>query len=69
MIKVSIGESKEYKFFPKLMKSDEGRIVFMIKSGEGFQLNTAMGEEPHFCESWIMRDFTELNEPVTLQNL
>ena len=69
-VKVTIGESKtqEAKPFPKLMKTDGGRIVFMISSTNGFQLNNAVGEDPHFYTRWNMGNFTDFNEPITLQN-
>ena len=70
MINVTIGESKtqEEKPFPKLMKSKGGRIVFMITNSKGFQLNKAVDDDPHYYTSWCMEDFTDYNEPITLQN-
>ena len=74
MINVTIGESKtqSVKSFPKLMKSNSGRIVFMIScrggTSEGFQLNDACNEKPHFCSCFCIEDFTDFNEPITIQN-
>ena len=69
-IKISVGEQKpkNEKLFPKLMISDTGRIVFMISDRVGFQLNNASTDEPHFYRAWAMEDFTDYNEPITLQN-
>jgi hypothetical protein len=74
MIKVTVGEqnTQSEKPFPKLMNSKGGRIVVMINCNdmicEGFQLNNAYGEEPHFSRCFIEEDFTDYNEPITLQN-
>ena len=70
MIKVTVGEQKtqEAKPFPKLMKSKTGRIVFMLSDSTGFQLNKSSNDDPHFSRSWNIGDFTDYNEPITLQN-
>ncbi len=70
MIKLTIGESKtqEVKPFPKLMASNEGRLVMMISYGIGFQLNYAANEDPHYYKEWAMNEFTDYNKPITLQN-
>ena len=69
-IKVTVGEQKpqNMKPFPKLMISNNGRLVFMISDRQGFQLNEASEDTPHYYELWYMDDFTDYNEPITLQN-
>jgi hypothetical protein len=72
MIKVTVGEQKTQseKPFPKLMISTSDRIVFMVKFRHGFMLHEK-GEGwgvGYYSESWAMEDFTDYNEPITLQN-
>lgn len=69
-IKVTVGEQKTQneKPFPKLMTSKAGRIVFMTSYEQGFQLNHAADDGPHFYKDWSMDDFTDYNESITLQN-
>ena len=72
MIKVTVGEQKTQseKPFPKLMIATSGRIVFMLKPKCGFMLheeNKVWGIGYH-SESWAMEDFTDYNDPVTIQN-
>ena len=72
MINVTVGEQKTQseKPFPKLMISTSDRIVFMIKYSHGFMLHDK-GEGRdigYYCESWSMEDFTDYNEPITIQN-
>ena len=67
-IKVTIGESKTQSEFPRLMISEGGRIVLMLKYGEGVQLNKAVGESQHYYNGWVMKDFTDFKESLTIQN-
>jgi hypothetical protein len=69
-VNVKIGESKpqNIKPYPKLMESIGGRLVFMINDKIGFQINTAFDDGPHYFTDWHMDDFTDFNEPLTLQN-
>jgi len=69
-VNVTIGESQPQnsKPYPKLMKSIGGRLVFMIEDMIGFQLNTEFDESPNYRRDWYMPDFTDFNEPLTLQN-
>jgi len=78
MIKVTLGEVKtqEEKPFPKLMISkNTGRLVFFLSKYDGLQMNTVThpdtSEEyrsPHYSSSWVSSEFTDYNEPITLQN-
>lgn len=71
-INVTLGEAKRQteKTFPKLMISDDGRIVLFRAP----QVGTVIYEkEPyygiaHYAKCWCMEDFTDYNEPITLQN-
>lgn len=69
-IKVTTGEAKPKasNHFPKLMRSSLGRIVLFVEHKKGIQINTACTEGPHYCENWAMGDFTDYNEPITIQN-
>ena len=40
----------------------------MIEDSVGIQLNEASGESVHLYQKWVMKDFTDYNEPITLQN-
>ena len=71
-IKVTIGESKtqEEKPFPKLMSTEYGTIVLMVKYGCGVVVHErsycyGVG---HYSEHWQPKSFTDYNEPITLQN-
>jgi hypothetical protein len=73
MIKVTLGEVKTQKEkpFPKLMKSiSTGRIVLMHEKCCGtviFEQYAYYGLG-HYSKSWAMMDFTDYNEPITIQN-
>lgn len=58
------------KPFPKLMIGIGDAIVFFIKPGYGFVLREGGGSKyddpPH---GWVMSNFTDYNEPITLQNV
>lgn len=72
MINVTIGESKTQseKPFPKIMKSKySGAIVFFISNERGYIL--VEGRDIKYDTSefgWAMNNFTDFNEPITLQN-
>lgn len=80
MIKVTVGEQKTQseKPFPKLMTlSDEKgtTIVFMLnKNGDGNGVHSNhqtwdfKGESFYKTGPWDIEDFTDYNEPITLQN-
>lgn len=81
MINVTIGESKTQKVkpFPKLMKCTgdswaKGSIVFFISPKNGIRLTSSYEGDmsnPAFdgiFNSWDMSNFTDYNEPITLQN-
>ena len=81
MINVTIGESKTQneKPFPKLMKCigdswAKGSIVFFIRPEKGIRLTSSYEGDmsnPEFdsiVNSWDMSNFTDYNEPITLQN-
>lgn len=76
-IKVALGATEnmqQEKPFPKLMISKSGRIVYFISTGKGLQLNyhkDSTYEEnrvPNWDDCWDMRNFTDYNEPITIQN-
>jgi len=74
-IKVTLGateKTQQEKPFPKLMVAkNTGRVVFFLEPNNGVQLNTIFehdDKEPHYDDSWIMSDFTDYNEPITIQN-
>ena len=72
MINVTIGESKtqEKELFPKLMISGLGRIVLFTSKRSGivmYEKEYCFGVG-HFSECWANEDFTDYNEPITLQN-
>ena len=76
MINVTIGESKtqEAKPFPKLMKCKDNVIYYFIR--ESYGLPIANWDEERFemsfenmtAANWDMDEFTDYNEPITLQN-
>jgi hypothetical protein len=72
-VNVTIGESKpqEEKPFPKIMMSyTNGLTVFFIDKGCGFVLNNPDNsrEVGYYSETFFMENFTDFNEPLTLQN-
>lgn len=80
MINVTVGEQKTQseKPFPKLMSlSDEKGITivfFLNKNGDGNGIYsndpTWDSKEENFYKTykWDIGDFTDFNEPITLQN-
>lgn len=73
-INVTLGEAKtqEEKPFPKLMRHPDGCVVFFHEHGKGICL---IGDiDPNgtkantFGNDWGMRNFTDYNEPITIQN-
>jgi hypothetical protein len=73
MINVTIGESKtqESKPFPKLMIGSQTHLVVLFVSEQvGVVITT--GVSPYkvgeFSHNWYNPDFTDYNEPITLQN-
>lgn len=71
MIKVTLGEQpKEEKPFPKLMKhSCSELIVLFYKHKEGTVVASYGGHTigKNSC-TWSIENFTDYNEPITLQN-
>ena len=69
-IKVTVGEQKPQNKdeFPKLMISDNGRIVCFVSSSSGFLLNEIDGDSPHYSNIWQIENFTDYNGSITLQN-
>jgi hypothetical protein len=71
MLKVTVGEHKpQEKPFPKLMKSSYGDLFIFYCSKVGIPIT---GEHGHdhlkgWAESWVMEEFTDYNEPITIQN-
>jgi hypothetical protein len=74
MIKVTVGEQKTQseKPFPKLMKSKvSGAIVYFTKESYGLVIIESYGTGGDFNSSasgWNMTNFTDYNEPITIQN-
>ena len=80
-IKVTLGEVKtqEEKPFPKLMANGYGCIRLVYECGSSVILKSAENAENaevSWFESrinapsdWDISDFTDYNEPITLQNL
>jgi hypothetical protein len=72
MIKVTVGEQKTQseKPFPKLMKATKGtwkdQICFFEKRREGVLIGP---REFGYADNFCMEDFTDYNEPITLQNV
>lgn len=76
-VKVTIGESKTQneKPFPKLMVNRYGCIRLVYECGSSVILKSAQNAEGSWFESrinapsdWDISDFTDYNEPITLQN-
>jgi hypothetical protein len=73
-INVTLGEVKpqEEKPFPKLMKGSEGTLVMFFKSGQGTVISTNKPNIPlltgEYYKGFTMSEFTDYNEPITLQN-
>ena len=72
MIKVTVGEQKTQseKPFPKLMIATKGvwkdQICFFEKRMGGMLIGP---REFGYADNFIMDDFTDYNEPITLQNV
>jgi hypothetical protein len=72
-IKTTIGESKaQEKEFPKLMKNIRDTSIVLMTSnlGVGTLVRTGHFSPPmgDFRINWNMNEFTDFNEPLTLQN-
>lgn len=71
MINVTVGEQKTHseKPFPKLMIGTKGiwkdQICFFEKEMEGMLVGP---REFGYASNFNMGDFTDFNEPITLQN-
>ena len=66
-VKVTTPQEAEQneKPFPKLMKhKKDDIIVFFIKDECGVRLN----DYQQYYSNWTMSNFTDYNEPITLQN-
>lgn len=72
MIKVTVGEHKtqEVKPFPKLMITNDRIIVLFTTLSDGTVIDEAVHcwGIGHYSDSWDMRQFTDFNEPITIQN-
>jgi hypothetical protein len=77
MIKVTIGESKpQIKPFPKLMINNDGEVFFFVRKWIGLPITDASDghwpyEDNDFAD-WSnfldKHNFTDFNEPITIQN-
>jgi hypothetical protein len=73
MINVTIDDKKKgnVKPFPKLMRSENGQIVFFLKPGEGtllYRVKNGLVDVGEFVNNWATGNFTDYNEPITIQN-
>jgi hypothetical protein len=73
-IKVTLGateNTQQEKPFPKLMVSTKSNIiVFMLSKGVGVSLSAkAPYEFGYYTDEWASDNFTDYNEPITIQNL
>lgn len=72
MIKVTFGEKpqQESKPFPKLMKGMlSGVIVLFTNEKTGTVIKGNEDFYEGWCDdTWNMKNFTDYNEPVTIQN-
>jgi hypothetical protein len=71
MIKVTIGESKpQEKPFPKLMKNKYGCIRLVFEDLSSLILVSVEGDDFYYNHKndYDLSDFTDYNEPVTIQN-
>ena len=73
MINVTLGEVKtqEEKPFPKLMINSDRRIVVLMSEscvGTVVYSKIETYQIGHYSEGWGMHNFTDYNEPITLQN-
>jgi hypothetical protein len=62
MINVTVSEQKtqNQKPFPKLMESDDIIVLFSIRN-DTYKLG-------YYCDEWDTEEFSDFNEPITLQN-
>lgn len=72
MIKVTLGEVKpqEEKPFPKLMKHNNSDLIVLFQRyKEGVVLYSGSGHEVgENSKTWNIENFTDYNEPITIQN-
>lgn len=73
MIKITKKENndiKEQKPFPKLMISGKGCIVLFERADFGVCIDAGTTHNTlfSFSQCWSTEDFTDYNEPITLQN-
>jgi hypothetical protein len=59
----------EVKPFPKLMINSNNEIVYFIRKNYGLPINGNFWNYSGLMANiWAMADFTDYNEPVTIQN-
>jgi hypothetical protein len=74
-IKVTLGateNTQQEKPFPKLMKGSDQLIVFFYAHEKGTVIQDPVDpdwEVGEYDDNWVMSDFTDYNEPITIQNL
>jgi hypothetical protein len=63
-------EWKDAYEFAKMRAYKNGLIVFFIDKGLGFVLNSPDNsrEVGYYSEAFFMENYTDFNEPLTLQN-
>ena len=70
-VKTTTEKKQEPKPFPKLMISETGNIVLFSEPDFGTLIvpSHTIGKEVGFYhESWRAEEFTDYNEPITIQN-
>jgi hypothetical protein len=55
--------------YPKLMKSNNGKIVLMTVRGEGMVLfDEGYTKAGHYSNEWIMHNFSDFHGTIALSN-
>ena len=73
-IKVTLGateNTQQKKPFPKLMECTSGAVWLMFAETKGMYIKGGVGDfQPlHINHYFNLREFTDYNEPITIQNL
>lgn len=61
-------ENSSIKPFPKIMRSDDHIVLFTGLNVGTLISNTKYCDIGYHSNTWEMSEFTDYNEPVTLQN-
>jgi hypothetical protein len=72
MIKVTLGEVKTQvvKPYPKLMRHADGTITYFLSQREGVHIYepNSLGIVGKYTNCIEMEDYSDYNEPITIQN-